>query len=156
MTRIEIQNKAEEYGNNQKTFTDMEKTIAGMAFQDGGMYVLRLMNDKGIALQSDMDETIKQNMELKAQIEKLKDKVEMLDFFYEGNGFKRRGLNNSIQIAEYIKKLEEENVKQKEYNAKLLQSDIDKSNKISHLSSKVNVLQKQLTEKDKKLAEVRK
>lgn len=48
------------------------------------------------------------------QIEALKDKVEMLDFFYEGNGFKTRGLNNSIQIAEYIKKLEKENKELKE------------------------------------------
>lgn len=38
----------------------------------------------------------------------LQDKVEMLDFFYEGNGFKRRGLNNSIQIADYIKQLEQD------------------------------------------------
>ena len=37
---------------------------------------------------------------------KLKDKVEMLEFFYEANGFNKRGLHNSIQIAEYINKLE--------------------------------------------------
>ena len=37
---------------------------------------------------------------------KLKDKVEMLEFFYEANGFNKRGLHNSIQIAEYISKLE--------------------------------------------------
>jgi len=42
---------------------------------------------------------------------KLQDKVEMLDFFYEGNGFKRRGFVNSIQIEEYIVKLEKESVK---------------------------------------------
>ena len=50
---------------------------------------------------------------------KLQDKVEMLDFFYEGNGFKRRGLNNSIQIAEYIKKLEAQIEKMKnQWNCK--------------------------------------
>jgi len=37
---------------------------------------------------------------------KLKEKVDQLDFFYEGNGFKKRGLNNSIQIADYIDELE--------------------------------------------------
>ena len=36
----------------------------------------------------------------------LEDKVEMYDFFYEGNGFKRRELNTAIQIGEYIDKLE--------------------------------------------------
>ena len=46
-------------------------------------------------------------------IEQLQDKVEMLDFFYEGNGFKRRGLNNFIQIAEYIDKLEKQLEKMK-------------------------------------------
>lgn len=39
---------------------------------------------------------------------KLNEKVEQLEFFYEGNGFKKRGLNNSIQIADYIKKLEKQ------------------------------------------------
>ena len=45
----------------------------------------------------------KENAELRA---KLSDTVEMYDFFYEGNGFKKRGLNNSIQVADYIDKLE--------------------------------------------------
>ena len=36
----------------------------------------------------------------------LEDKVEMYDFFYEGNGFKRRELNTAIQIGDYIDKLE--------------------------------------------------
>ena len=36
----------------------------------------------------------------------LEDKVEMYDFFYEGNGFKQRELNTAIQIGEYIDKLE--------------------------------------------------
>ena len=39
---------------------------------------------------------------------KLNEKVEQLEFFYEGNGFKKRGLNNSIQIADYIEKLEKQ------------------------------------------------
>lgn len=43
------------------------------------------------------------------ETKELQNKLEMLDFFYEGNGFKRRGLNNSIQIVEYIEKLEKEN-----------------------------------------------
>lgn len=47
---------------------------------------------------------------------KLQNKVEMLDFFYEGNGFKRRGLNNSIQIADYIEKLEREIEKEKQHS----------------------------------------
>ena len=47
----------------------------------------------------------KENAELRA---KLRDTVEMYDFFYEGNGFKKRGLNNSIQVAEYIDKLEKD------------------------------------------------
>jgi len=42
------------------------------------------------------------------EIIKLKDKIEMYDFFYEGNGFKKRGLNNAIQIADYIEKLEKQ------------------------------------------------
>jgi len=45
---------------------------------------------------------------------KLNKKVEQLEFFYEGNGFKKRGLNNSIQIADYIEKLEKGNAELKE------------------------------------------
>lgn len=47
----------------------------------------------------------KENAELRV---KLRDTVEMYDFFYEGNGFKKRGLNNSIQVADYIEKLEKD------------------------------------------------
>lgn len=52
----------------------------------------------------------------KKEIKKLQDRVNMYDFFYEGNGFKRRGLNNSIQIAEYIKELEREIEKEKQHS----------------------------------------
>ncbi len=48
----------------------------------------------------------------------LRKKVEQLEFFYEGNGFKKRGLNNSIQIADYIEKLEKENTGLKEKKIK--------------------------------------
>ena len=78
----------------------------------------------------------------KKKIRKLQDKVEMLDFFYEGNGFKKRGLNTAIQIAEYIEKLEKQNKELQEYNKKLLQSNIDQHNKIGFLSRKVQKLQK--------------
>lgn len=37
---------------------------------------------------------------------KLREEVDKLDFFYEGNGFTRRGLTNSIQIANYIEEIE--------------------------------------------------
>ena len=60
-----------------------------------------------------LEELTKQLTEKDKQIEELKDKIEMYKFFYEVNGFKKRGLNNSIQIAEYIDKLEEQIEKMK-------------------------------------------
>lgn len=44
---------------------------------------------------------------------------------------------------DYITDLEKENAELKDYNKKLLQSDIDKQNKIVLLSKKVNDLQKE-------------
>jgi len=67
------------------------------------------MKKDGDDLSKKFDYQVKRVMELEKQNEELKDKVEMYDFFYEGNGFKRRGLNNAIQIAEYINKLEKKN-----------------------------------------------
>ena len=46
--------------------------------------------------------------ELEKENAELRDTVEMYDFFYEGNGFKKRGLNNFIQVADYIDKLEKD------------------------------------------------
>ena len=42
------------------------------------------------------------------RIAELTDQVCKFDFFYEGNGFYKRGLSNSIQIADYIEKLEKD------------------------------------------------
>ena len=46
---------------------------------------------------------------IKRDNENLLDQNAMYEFFYEGNGFYKRGLNNSIMIADYIEKLEKEN-----------------------------------------------
>lgn len=50
----------------------------------------------------------KQIAKLKRENAELRDKVEMLNFFYEGNGFEKRGLHTAIMIADYIDKLEKE------------------------------------------------
>ena len=47
-----------------------------------------------------------------------------------------------ISFKDYIAELKKENAELKDYNKKLLQSDIDKQNKIVLLSKKVNDLQK--------------
>lgn len=51
---------------------------------------------------------------IKRDNENLLDQNAMYEFFYEGNGFYKRGLNNSIMIAEYIEKLEKENADKKD------------------------------------------
>ena len=51
---------------------------------------------------------------LQKKNDELKEEVEMYGFIYEGNGFKRRGLNNAIQIADYIEKLEKQIERMKE------------------------------------------
>lgn len=61
----------------------------------------------------------------KEYLAELEDKVNMYDFFYEGNGFKRRGLNTAIQIGEYIDKLEKENAKLNERICKVAQNIFD-------------------------------
>ena len=58
------------------------------------------------------------------QIAELEGKIEMYEFFYEGNGFKKRGLNNSIQIAEYIDKLEEQ-IEQMKIDLRNLSAEAD-------------------------------
>lgn len=41
-----------------------------------------------------------------AYVEKLKDKIRQKDFFWEGCGFAKMGFKNTIQVAEYIEKLQ--------------------------------------------------
>ena len=56
-----------------------------------------------------------------------------------------------LKMQERITELEQENAELKDYNKKLLQSDIDKQNKIVLLSKKVNDLQKKNAELKEKL-----
>ena len=41
-----------------------------------------------------------------AYVEKLKDKIRQKDFFWEGCGFSKMGFKNTIQVAEYVEKLQ--------------------------------------------------
>ena len=61
---------------------------------------------KNVYNAEDVDEAI---AELKAENERLKDKCQMHDFFWEGNGFDKMGFKNAIQVREYIDKLKAEN-----------------------------------------------
>ena len=53
------------------------------------------------------------NTEYRLDIEKLKDKIQMHDFFWEGNGFDKMEFKNTIQVREYIDKLKAENAELK-------------------------------------------
>lgn len=44
-----------------------------------------------------------------AYIAYLEDRIKMHDFFWEGNGFEKRGFKNAIAVAEYIDDLERQN-----------------------------------------------
>ena len=59
-----------------KAWSAREATIHDKGFQDGAFFgynkAKEEMQEIGLALQSDMDKTIEQNIQLKAQIEKMK------------------------------------------------------------------------------------
>lgn len=55
-----------------------------------------------------------QKSEVDEAIAELKDKCQMHDFFWEGNGFDKMGFKNAIQVREYIDKLKAENAKLKD------------------------------------------
>ena len=113
MTEEQIEQKSKDYAEKNNDIIHPHKLALERAYSTG----LR------VGITEATKKLQEENEQLREQIEKLKDKVQMYDFFYEDNGFKRRGLNNSIQIAEYIDKLEA-------YNEKLLDGDIEKHNKI--------------------------
>ena len=48
-------------------------------------------------------------------IAELKDKCQMHDFFWEGNGFEKMGFKNAIAVAEYIEDLEKQNAELLKY-----------------------------------------
>jgi hypothetical protein len=51
--------------------------------------------------------------EVDAAIEELKDKIQQKDFFWEGCGFAKMGLKNTIAVYEYLDDLNAENRKLK-------------------------------------------
>lgn len=75
-----FEKEAEEYAEINKPF--LSKYDCVCVFQDGAEFGYNKckeeINQKGLALQSDMDETIEQNIALKAQIEKMTDTEIML------------------------------------------------------------------------------
>ena len=86
----------EKYGNSYgEQFRKYENRIAELEQKIGD-------------LEWQLKEIAKDNENYQKENAKLEEKVRIKDFFYEANGFTKRGLNNSIQIAEYIDKLETE------------------------------------------------
>ena len=83
----------------------------------------------------------------KKEIKKLQDRVNMYDFFYEGNGFKRRGLNNSIQIGNYIDELEKKNTKANEIIGELIQRFYDNEDLAALVITAEEYIHKEVKEK---------
>ena len=46
MTRKEIENAAEEYANSLQTLTGPEKALTALAFNDGGLFVMKKLNEQ--------------------------------------------------------------------------------------------------------------
>ena len=74
-----FEKEAEEYTENPKSAWKQGMTCVGsvrQAFKDGAEFgynkAKEEMQEQGLALQSDMDKTIEQNIQLKKQIEKMK------------------------------------------------------------------------------------
>ena len=65
--------------------------------------------DVEVCLKEDVDKVIAE----------LKDKIQMHDFFWEGNGFDKLGFKNAIQVREEFDKLKPENLKLKAKNIEL-------------------------------------
>ena len=97
MTENEVSEFSDAYANRIKRLEQENKELQTKINAQGWE-----IEDLNLSLQT----TNEQNVKLEAENNKLKDKVEMLDFFYEANGFNKRGLHNSIMIADYINKLE--------------------------------------------------
>lgn len=80
-----FEKEAEDFADSKKSFWRQGKTCIEsviQAYQKGAEYGYKKcqeeMQKNGLALQSDMDETIRQNFELKARIEKMTDTETML------------------------------------------------------------------------------
>lgn len=63
-----------------------------------------------------LQEVIDKSEALVKKCRELEEKCRMHDFFWEGNGFKKRGFKNCIQVANYIDEMEE---KIREYEVKI-------------------------------------
>ena len=79
----------------EKAYQLKEELAQTLENADVNYETLRLHDEEEIAMRD-------------SKIAELTDLVNQLDFFYEGNGFYKRGLSNSIQIGNYIEKLEKD------------------------------------------------
>lgn len=95
-----------------------------------------------------LQEVIDKSEALAKKCRELEEKCRMHDFFWEGNGFKKRGFKNCIQVANYIDEMEE---KIREDGAKiesLLKQNRELCQAIHSMFSKEEV--EQLVEKSKR------
>ena len=74
---------------------------------------------------------------IKRENESLIDQNAMYEFFYEGNGFYKRGLNNSIMIEEYIEKLEKDNRLLEQRGSDILKELLDKNKRYKELERQI-------------------
>lgn len=83
--------------------------VWGYSFEEhhcGSCHNLALEKEKE-ELKKTREQFRKDNEELHKKVMELEDKIDMIDFFKEGTGLKKRGLINTIQVSQYIEKLEE-------------------------------------------------